>query len=270
VRSLLDALQEGRLVELPEVDKSEALEYLALLIEAIPDIGNRTDLVKAVNDREAQFNTGIGKGVAVPHCRTMDDGELLCAVGWSPKGIDYGSIDGKPVHLIVMYYVPDVQRNLYLKEISGLAKVLSGSDALEKFTQTDNLTDLREHLLDWVSQAIGEAVPDAKARMIKLEARQTSLETAARAAVVEAPEVSVGRFLPFEAVCYGEHVLVLGTDGGMIDTFEHDDEFKKAIKGETEFQASGYHVVRLTENAYAHGRTVVTAVAYKAAEGGKP
>ena len=64
MRSLLDALQEGRLVELPEVDKTKALEYLALLIEAIPDIGNRTDLVKAVNDRETQFNTGIGKGVA--------------------------------------------------------------------------------------------------------------------------------------------------------------------------------------------------------------
>lgn len=271
MRSLLDALQEGRLVELPEVDKSEALEYLALLIEAIPDIGSRTDLVKAVNEREAQFNTGIGKGVAVPHCRTMDDGELLCAVGWSPKGIDYGSIDGKPVHLIVMYYVPDVQRNLYLKEISGLAKVLSGSDALEKFTQTDNLTDLREHLLDWVSQAIGEAVPDAKARMIKLEARQTSLETAARA-VAEVPEVqvAVGRFVPFKAVCYGDHVLVLGADGGVVDTFEHDDGFKQAIRTEAEFQAEGYHVVRLSETSYAHGRSVVSAVAYKVTTGVNP
>jgi len=263
MRSLLDALQEGRLVELPEVDKAEALEYLALLIEAIPDIGSRTDLVKAVNDRETQFNTGIGKGVAVPHCRTSDDGELLCAVGWSPKGIEYASLDGKPVHLIVMYYVPDAQRNLYLKEISGLAKVLSASDPFDKFTQTDNLTDLREHLLDWVSQAIGEAVPDAKARMIKLEARQSSLETAARA-VVEAPAVPIGKFLPFQAVCYGDHVLVLGADGGLCDTFEHDDEFRHHIRSSGEFQASGFHVVRLAETVYAHGRTVVEAVAFKA------
>jgi len=262
MRSLLDALQEGRLVELPEVDKAEALQYLALLIEAIPDIGSRTDLVKAVNDREAQFNTGIGKGVAVPHCRTNDDGELLCAVGWSPKGIAYGALDGKPVHLIVMYYVPDVQRNLYLKEISGLAKVLAGSDALDKFTQTDNLTDLREHLLDWVSQAIGEAVPDAKARMIKLEARQSSLETAARA-VVQGPPVPVGRFLPFQAVCYGDHVLVLGTEEGLCDTFEHDDGFRGAIRDQSEFVAAGYQVVRVSEVPFAHGRTLVSAVAYK-------
>jgi len=262
MRSLLDALQEGRLVELPEVDKPKALEYLALLIEAIPDIGNRTDLVKAVNDRETQFNTGIGKGVAVPHCRVDTDGELLCAIGWSPKGIEYGAVDGRKVHLIVMYYVPDVQRNLYLKEISGLAKVLAGSDALEKFTETENLDELREHLLDWVSQAIGSAVPDAKARMIKLEARQTSLETAVRDAV--ALPATVGRFLPFQAVCYGDHVLVLGVDGGLADTFEHDDGFLAKMKDSPDFEAAGYHIVRLSESDYAHGRKVVSAVAFKA------
>ena len=262
MRSLLDALQEGRLVELPEVDKAKALEYLALLIEAIPDIGNRTDLVKAVGDRETQFNTGIGKGVAVPHCRVETDGELLCAVGWSPKGIPYGSIDGKPVHLIVMYYVPDVQRNLYLKEVSGLAKVLAGSDALDRIPQTESLTELREHLLDWVGQAIGSAVPDAKARMIKLEARQTSLETAVREAVAVVP-AAVGRFLPFQAVCYGDHVLVLGADGGLTDTFEHDEGFRMKIRDHHEFEASGYQVVRLTESDYAHGRKVVSAVAFK-------
>jgi len=259
MRSLLDALQEGRLVELPDVDKAEALEYLALLIEAVPDIGSRFDLVKAVQDRETQFNTGIGKGVAVPHCRVETDGELLCAVGWSPKGIEYGSVDGLPVHLIVMYYVPDVQRNLYLKEISGLAKVLSVSDALAKFTKTQSLTELREHLLDWVSQAIGEAVPDAKARMIKLEARRSSLETA-----VSRPEVRAEtRFLPFEAVCYGDHTLVLAADAGLSDTFEHDDGFGASIRDGADFVASGYRVVRLKEAGYAHGRQVVTAVAFK-------
>ena len=165
-------------------------------------------------------------------------------MGWSPKGIEYGSIDGKPVHLIVMYYVPDVQRNLYLKEISGLAKVLSVSDALEKFTQTENLNELREHLLDWVGQAIGEAVPDAKARMIKLEVRQSSLETAARAAT--GTPATVGRFIPFQAVCYGDHILVLADDGGLCDTFEHDDEFHQKI-GEPDFEAAGYLVVRQSQ-----------------------
>jgi mannitol/fructose-specific phosphotransferase system IIA component (Ntr-type) len=107
MKSLLDALQEGRLVELSTTDKNEALEFLALLIEAIPDIGGRMDIVKDVKEREAQANTAIGGGVAIPHVRTGSEGELLCAVGWSPQGIDYGAADGLKVHLLIMYYVPD-------------------------------------------------------------------------------------------------------------------------------------------------------------------
>jgi len=217
--------------------------------------------VKAVQDREKQFNTGIGKGVAVPHCRVDVDGELLCSVGWSPKGIAYGSPDGQPVHLIFMYYVPDGQRNLYLKEISGLAKVLSGSDAMAKFTSTTNLNELREHLLDWVSQAIGEAVPDAKARMIKLDARSTSLDTAAPPMPAD-----VGRFIPFEAVLFGDHVVVLSPDGGLADTLEHDDSFRRQIGGAPDFEAAGYRLVRLEEANYAHGRKTITAVAFKTSQ----
>jgi len=51
MKSLLNALQEGRLIELPDTGKDKALEYLALLIEAIPDIGTGVDLVEAVRVR---------------------------------------------------------------------------------------------------------------------------------------------------------------------------------------------------------------------------
>jgi PTS system nitrogen regulatory IIA component len=50
-------------------------------------------------------------------------------VGWSPAGIDYGAPDNEPVHLLVMYFVPDTQKNAYLKEISSLAKAIQTQSA---------------------------------------------------------------------------------------------------------------------------------------------
>jgi mannitol/fructose-specific phosphotransferase system IIA component (Ntr-type) len=88
MKSLLTALDEGRLVELPDTDKNKALEYLALLIEAIPGIAQRNDIVQEVQKREISGNTGIGKGIACPHARRDGEGDLLCAIGWSPQGID--------------------------------------------------------------------------------------------------------------------------------------------------------------------------------------
>jgi len=93
MKTLLDALQEGRLIELPDDNKNRALEYLAALIEAIPDLGLEEGITENVLAREAAHNTGIGQGWACPHARSEHHGEVLCAIGWSPKGIDYGAPD---------------------------------------------------------------------------------------------------------------------------------------------------------------------------------
>jgi len=172
MRSLLDALQDGRLIELPDTNKTKALEYLATLIEAIPDIGVQGGITESVLSRERSYNTGIGKGWACPHARTTADGQLLSAVGWSPAGVDYGATDGEPARIIVMYYVPDTQKNAYLKELSQLAKAIQSQPALQDLKSLTDLTEVRHRLLDAISVASESAAPEAKARMIQLEVKQ--------------------------------------------------------------------------------------------------
>lgn len=178
MKSLLTALQEGRLIELPDTDKTKSLEYLATLIEAIPDIGVEGGITEGVLAREQLHNTGIGKGWACPHARTTRSGELVCSVGWNPKGIDYGSPDGEPVHLMVMYYVPDAQKNAYLKEISLLAKAIQSQSALQDLKSMEDLAEVRHHLLDAINVALESMTPDARARMIQLEVKQASISDA--------------------------------------------------------------------------------------------
>jgi mannitol/fructose-specific phosphotransferase system IIA component (Ntr-type) len=123
--SILDALQEGRLFELPENDKNHALQFLAHIIEAFPQIPTGTDIVGNVMAREKSMHTALGRGWACPHARVEFEEDLMCVVGWSPTGIDYGAPDGIPVSLITMYLVPSNQRNHYLREVSIMAKVPS-------------------------------------------------------------------------------------------------------------------------------------------------
>src|SRR5271165_1179549 len=158
MKTLLNALQEGRFVELPETNKDKALNYLANLIEAMPDINPGTDVAGAVLSREAQFNTGIGLGWACPHMRTPHDGEMICAAGWSPGGIDYAAADQKPVHFVVMYYVPDSQKHVYLKEVSGLVKAIQKKQGDRDLPRMDNLAAARDWILDLVSTALESQV----------------------------------------------------------------------------------------------------------------
>ena len=153
MRSLLDALQDGRLIELPDTNKTKALEYLASLIEAIPGIGAQGGITESVFARERSCNTGIGKGWACPHARSSADGNLLSAVGWSPAGIDYGATDGEPVRVIVMFYVPDTQKNAYLKELRNLAKAIQSQPALKDLKALADLAEVRHRLLAALSIA---------------------------------------------------------------------------------------------------------------------
>ncbi|MEJ5359760.1 MAG: PTS sugar transporter subunit IIA [Desulfobacterales bacterium] len=169
--TILDALQEGRLFELPDNDKNNALQFLAHVIEAFPEVPAGTDVFGHVMKREETTNTALGKGWACPHARVPFDEDLMCVIGWSPTGIDYGAPDEKPVALIVMYLVPKNQRNHYLREISLLAKALETYPGLDKIREVQNLDDIRNYLLDLIDVTKESSGPDTRARMIRLQAK---------------------------------------------------------------------------------------------------
>lgn len=260
MKSLLEALEEGRLVELPDGDKLRSIELLSHLIEAIPDIGTKRDILKGVMEREAQANTGMGRGVACPHCRTPDEGELRCAVGWSPKGIAYGAPDGKSVHFVILYLVPDSERNAYLKEVSGLAKAIGAAEeSFESISAMPDIHAVRDKLLDWVGLAVSGAVPDAKARMIKLEAKEAI--ASARETMPPMMMARGARFLPFRLVVHQGGFLVLCNDPRLAESLEGNPELPARIAVSREFDLGEWRVAVLSESIFARDRKEFTAIA---------
>ena len=117
------------------------------------------------------MNTALGKGWAVPHARVPGEGDLICVIGWSPTGIDYGAPDGIPVSIIAMFLVPDDQRNHYLREVSILARALTTYPEINSLRSAAELNNVREILLDLISAGTEAGGPDTRVRMIQLQAR---------------------------------------------------------------------------------------------------
>lgn len=264
MRSLLDALQDGRLIELPDNNKTKALEYLATLIEAIPDIGVEGGITESVLAREQSYNTGIGKGWACPHARSMVDGQLLCAVGWSPAGIDYGAADGEKIHIVVMYYVPDTQKNAYLKEISSLAKAIQTQPALQDLKSLDDLTDARHRLLDAISVAAEQAVPEAKARMIQLEVKHTELQKAAAAGTVWPPDFA-DRIIPLSVLSVpNAKPVVLCQDRDLVALLESRETLTADLAAATgHFDLKGLRLLIRAGTTYQPDRVLYDCLAIK-------
>ena len=259
MKSLLTALEEGRLIELPETDKQKSLTLLASLIEAVPSVKSSSKIVEGVLARELQSVTYLGYGWACPHTRTSDEGELICSLGWHPSGISYGNSDGQPVKIIALYYVPETQRNFYLREISGIARCIGTNLELQDMSNFNDLNSVRLRLLDIVTKSSMKDEHEARARMIHLETRTST-----------APVVPSGTFDPALVVPAwimrdsAGIITVLSKDHGIVKDLESLPEISSRLDNEHVISINDFFIhVRQASN-FAENRCMFDCLVVKA------
>jgi mannitol/fructose-specific phosphotransferase system IIA component (Ntr-type) len=80
-------------------------------------------LYKMLKRRENLGSTGIGKGIAIPHCRSLVVNRLRVAFGRKPSGLDYRAIDEQPVQNIFLIVAPPLEvSNQYLPVLGKIAQ----------------------------------------------------------------------------------------------------------------------------------------------------
>jgi PTS system fructose-specific IIC component len=100
------------------------INELVDLLENGSRIGNRTKLVNDFVNREKKATTGIGKGIALPHVRSLQAKDFMLAFGRSTEGYDFESLDNQPTHLFFIMAAPPYDDSLYLKVFKSLAEML--------------------------------------------------------------------------------------------------------------------------------------------------
>ncbi len=156
-----------------------------------------------------------------------------------------------------MYIIPDSQRNTYLKEISGLAKAMQTTGGIQDTTQARDLNTVRHKLLDWVGIALDAAVPDIKARMIKLETKQAIAEDAERARLAL-------RLVPFSLLKTGERPpVVLAQDKELVEALEKIANLADMISGDADVVVPGYRIMLRSAATFAGNRQLFECLAVK-------
>ena len=259
--SLLDALQEGRLIEFPDNAKEVSLRFLAHILEAIPSLPAGTDVAGRILAKEVSTKTALGKGWACPDARVSFNEDLICVIGWSPTGIDYGAPDGLPVRIIAMYLVPENQRSNYLREVSLLAKALAIYPGLENLNSAGELSEVRDHLLDLISSTKGTIGPDSRARMIQLQSRPSVVVPAAvqdlANLILEPLTIITGT---------GIRPVVLGHDRQLVDMLDSSAGLLEGIATRGVFQSGEWRIVKRGEASFQADRSLFDCLAIKDAD----
>ena len=111
--------------------KQGVIEELVDLLAGQGKLLDRDKALQAVMEREQTRTTGIGEGVAIPHGKTSAVSQMLIALGKAPQGVDFASIDSRPVTLVLLLLSPADQTGLHIQALARISRLIS-LDAFRK------------------------------------------------------------------------------------------------------------------------------------------
>lgn len=109
--------------DLQSEGKEDVLNEMADILVHSNFIKDKKQLLNKLMERESIETTGIGHGVAIPHARTESVDGLAMCFGVSHKGIDYNSLDNKPVHIIFLIASNEENKNNYIKLLARISRI---------------------------------------------------------------------------------------------------------------------------------------------------
>ena len=111
--------------------KDEVLEELAQLL-SLDERATQT-LLRVLRRRESLGSTGVGRGVAIPHCRSLVASRLRLAFGRHNAGLEYGAIDDRPVRFLFLIVAPPLEiSNQYLPVLGRIAQFAKEPDVPDR------------------------------------------------------------------------------------------------------------------------------------------
>lgn len=164
------------IMDLKATTQEEAIKEMADLEVKQDVVNNEDEFIKSIWAREKESTTGIGDGIAMPHARNKYINRAAVLFAKSPKGIDYNSIDGQPVHLFFMITAPAGADNTHLQALAKLSSLLINPDvvnALKAATKPEEVIDIFKK-----AEAEKDAQDKADAEKRKAEAAKEAAKPA--------------------------------------------------------------------------------------------
>ncbi|MFW6012148.1 MAG: PTS sugar transporter subunit IIA [bacterium] len=122
----LDSLTRPELIfpELDAADREQVLRSLALRLEKCDVVPDASELYAKLLEREQLGSTGVGSGVAIPHCKLDDLSKVVLAVGIVRDGVRFGAVDTKPVQLFFLVVSPNDAPAVHLQVLAAISRWL--------------------------------------------------------------------------------------------------------------------------------------------------
>ena len=149
--------QECVVVNAQFVNKAEVLQEVTRTAKKSAVLNNvsEQEILKALEARESLSSTGVGKGIAIPHCRLKSVPDFVVGVITVPSGVDFDSLDKQKVNIAIFIIAPEAESNKHVKLLSSISQTLLMPGVVEEILAQDGAGGIREAFLRHSASDIG-------------------------------------------------------------------------------------------------------------------
>lgn len=136
-----------------DLQGTDAKSVLGELVESLGHAGafsaeSAPAVLDKVMERELLGTTGIGQGIAIPHGKHLEVSSVIGAIGVSQAGVDFNSLDGKPVHVVLLLIAPPDARVAHLQALQAASNVLRDPLTARHIEQSKGVEEVMETIVD--------------------------------------------------------------------------------------------------------------------------
>ena len=129
-------------------DKKAALDQMVELMDASGKLRDKETYRQGVYAREQEGSTGIGEGIAIPHCKSDAVIKPGLAAMVVKDGVEFESLDGQPAHLFFLIAAPNTEDNVHLDVLSRLSVLLMDEYFTNKLRQAASVSEFKQIIED--------------------------------------------------------------------------------------------------------------------------
>ena len=140
---ILDILSPSTVkVPIAATEKHPVIDELVDLLAANGLCPDPASVKRAVWERESQRSTGIGEGLAIPHGKCGGTQGLVMAMGKPAHPIEFGSIDKKPVQLVILLVSPPEKKDEHIQALGKISKIMTSPEFRQRAYAAQTATEL--------------------------------------------------------------------------------------------------------------------------------
>jgi mannitol/fructose-specific phosphotransferase system IIA component (Ntr-type) len=106
----------------------------------------KAQALAALSEREERGSTALGRGIAIPHAKIPGLRRHVGVVARTRTGVDFRSIDGEPVHVLVMLVSPESRLDEHLATLRWLSRIVRDGDFVSFIRQASSAQDILDVL----------------------------------------------------------------------------------------------------------------------------